>query len=332
MNACLNHGRRDICRLEDSGNVGLHTADLGHSPLPMPSPPERRCLIFAPRLRVVCPTPDSWRAKFESSVLRGIFMDNLQAAMDAPTALNVTVQAIRRREVCRSGRPREGPASWPGAFGRGQIDTKIELGGLFNWKVGRRSWVPAAAPIGTGDDLHEVTIWIFEIDTPASIVMVYLLLFRLCGVGPISQPAFAYSPEYLVELCFTDQEGVVLRGDLFLSINKIDVCVIIGPNDLKRPPLDGPRQTQYPREKSRRRAFVARRNDRVIELDRHGSISCRCSSPRLDNDVPLFSARMVTQGEEKCSAGGCRANACGRAARTPGCSSPTARSASRLCS
>src|SRR6516162_2812274 len=48
-----------------------HTADLGHSPLPMPSPPERRCLIFAPRLRVVCPTPDSWRAKFESSVLRG---------------------------------------------------------------------------------------------------------------------------------------------------------------------------------------------------------------------------------------------------------------------
>src|SRR5262245_48078404 len=196
----------------------------------------------------------------------------------------------------------------------------------------RRSWVPAAAPIGTGDDLHEVTVWIFEIDTPASIVMVDLLLFRLCGVGPISQPAFAYSPEYLVELCFTDQEGVVLRGDLFLSVNKIDVCVIIGPNDLKRPPLDGPRQTQYPREKSRRRAFVARRNDRVIELDRHGSISCRCSSPRLDNDVPLFSARMVTQGEEKCSAGGCRANACGRAARTPGCSSPTARSASRLCS
>src|SRR5262249_1529847 len=114
-----------------------HTADLGHSPLPMPSPPERRCLIFAPRLRVVCPRPDSWRAKFESSVLRGIFMDNLQAAMDAPTALNVTVQAIRRREVCRSSRPREGPASWPSAFGRGQIDTKIELGGLFNWKVGR---------------------------------------------------------------------------------------------------------------------------------------------------------------------------------------------------
>src|SRR5262249_20802289 len=114
-----------------------HTADLGHSPLPMPSPPERRCLIFAPRLRVVCPTPDSWRAKFESSALRGIFMDNLQAAMDAPTALNVTVQAIRRREVCRSSRPREGPASWPSAFGRGQSDNKIELGGLFNWKVGR---------------------------------------------------------------------------------------------------------------------------------------------------------------------------------------------------
>jgi len=34
-------------------------------------------------------------------------MDNLQAAMDAPTALNVTVQATRRREVRRSSRPRE---------------------------------------------------------------------------------------------------------------------------------------------------------------------------------------------------------------------------------
>src|SRR5215472_7352124 len=34
-------------------------------------------------------------------------MDNLQAALDAPTALNVTVQAARRREVRRSSRPRE---------------------------------------------------------------------------------------------------------------------------------------------------------------------------------------------------------------------------------
>jgi hypothetical protein len=112
-----------------------------------------------------------------------------------------------------------------------------------------RSWVPAAAPIGTGDDLHEVTVWIFEIDTPASIVMVDFLLFRLCGVGPISQPAFAYSPEYLVELCFTDQEGVVLRGDLFLSVNKIDVCVIIGPNHLKRPHWMGPGKPNIPARK-----------------------------------------------------------------------------------
>ena len=34
-------------------------------------------------------------------------MDNLQAALDAPTAVNVTVQAARRREVRRSSRPRE---------------------------------------------------------------------------------------------------------------------------------------------------------------------------------------------------------------------------------
>src|SRR5262245_59185031 len=34
-------------------------------------------------------------------------MGNLHAALDAPTALNVTVQATRRREVRRSSRPRE---------------------------------------------------------------------------------------------------------------------------------------------------------------------------------------------------------------------------------
>src|SRR5215471_12627764 len=34
-------------------------------------------------------------------------MDNVQAALDAPTALNVTVQATRRREVRRSSRSRE---------------------------------------------------------------------------------------------------------------------------------------------------------------------------------------------------------------------------------
>src|SRR5262249_3572993 len=34
-------------------------------------------------------------------------MANLQAALDAPTTLNVTVQATRRREVRRSSRPRE---------------------------------------------------------------------------------------------------------------------------------------------------------------------------------------------------------------------------------
>ena len=42
-----------------------------------------------------------------SIALRGIFLDNLHAALDAPTALNVTVPATRRREVRRSSRPRE---------------------------------------------------------------------------------------------------------------------------------------------------------------------------------------------------------------------------------
>jgi hypothetical protein len=45
--------------------------------------------------------------------LRGIFMDNLQAAMDAPTALNVTVQATRRSHRCIQARRSAGKA--PGA-------------------------------------------------------------------------------------------------------------------------------------------------------------------------------------------------------------------------
>jgi hypothetical protein len=69
-----------------------------------------------------------------------------------------------------------------------------------------------------------MTVWILEIDAPASVVMVDLPHFHLCGVGPISQRSLVYPPEYLVELCFIDQEGVVLGSDLFLSINKIDVA------------------------------------------------------------------------------------------------------------
>jgi hypothetical protein len=44
-----------------------------------------------------------------------------------------------------------------------------------------------------------MTVWILEIDAPASVVMVDLPLFRLCGVGPISQRSLVYPPEYLIE-------------------------------------------------------------------------------------------------------------------------------------
>src|SRR5262245_16579892 len=88
-----------------------------------------------------------WRATFESSALRGIFMDNLQAAMDA-----VTVQAIRRREVCRSSRPREGPASWPSAFGHGQID-------LVGCSTGRSAGFAAAQDL---PGLLAVLAWVID--------------------------------------------------------------------------------------------------------------------------------------------------------------------------
>ena len=70
--------------------AGLYTKRVQRPPLF----PSTNCINSA----VICNS---------SIALRGIYMDNLHAALDAPTALNVTVQATRRREVRRSSRPRE---------------------------------------------------------------------------------------------------------------------------------------------------------------------------------------------------------------------------------
>src|SRR5262245_48330782 len=72
---------------------------------------ECRCLIFAPRLRVVCPTPDSWRS-FLVGEVRGAFRQTcLEASRKrrcrfhgsslrmAPRAIHVAKEGRRSRQL-----------------------------------------------------------------------------------------------------------------------------------------------------------------------------------------------------------------------------------------
>jgi hypothetical protein len=62
------------------------------------------------------------------------------------------------------------------------------------------SRIPAAASVSTSDDLQEVAIRIFKINTAPPIALIDLTLLRLRRIGPIDQPSIAKATKDLIEL------------------------------------------------------------------------------------------------------------------------------------
>src|SRR5215475_11793508 len=62
-----------------------------------------------------------------------------------------------------------------------------------------RSRIPAAAAIGAGDDLEQVTVGVFEVEPAAAVVAIDLPPRRLTGIGPVGKLPVADSCEDLVE-------------------------------------------------------------------------------------------------------------------------------------
>src|SRR6516225_6392508 len=72
----------------------------------------------------------------------------------------------------------------------------------------------AAAAVGPGDDLQQVTVRVFEIQSAAAVPVVDHTRPGLARIGPVPKVLVADPAKGRVEFFLTDQEGVVLRRDL----------------------------------------------------------------------------------------------------------------------
>ena len=72
----------------------------------------------------------------------------------------------------------------------------------------------AAAAVGPGDDLQQVTIRVFEIQAAAPVTMVDDSRLGLARIGPVRQTLIADAAKGSVELFLTNQEGIMLGRDL----------------------------------------------------------------------------------------------------------------------
>src|SRR5215510_1886391 len=156
-----------------------------------------------------------------------------------------------------------------------------------------RSRIPAAAAIGAGDDLEQVTVGVFEVEPAAAVVVIDLPPRRLTGIGPVGKLPVADSCEDLVEFCFIDQEGVVLRHDLFLDLHVVEVGSVLGRDHVERTPMRGGRQAEHFGQEPGRGLTVAGRQDGVIELNRHVVLFASARSNLLSSVCALNSRRIV---------------------------------------
>jgi hypothetical protein len=68
-----------------------------------------------------------------------------------------------------------------------------------------------------------VTVGIFEIETTPIVVMVDLARLRLGGIGPIGKRSCPNPTKNFVELCFGDEEGIMLWRNLTVDIHEIQL-------------------------------------------------------------------------------------------------------------
>src|SRR5438094_6395355 len=127
----------------------------------------------------------------------------------------------------------------------------------------------AAAAIRPRDDLEQMTVGIFEIDTAAGIVVVDPEALMLTGIGPILELPLAQAAENLVEFVLAHQKRVMLGRDLAVRVVKIERDTVARRDDEKRSEGRRRRQAEDVGQEFCRLALVAAPDDRVVELDGH---------------------------------------------------------------
>ena len=86
----------------------------------------------------------------------------------------------------------------------------------------------AAAAVAPGDDLQQVTIRVFEVQSAAAVPVVDHLRPSPARIGPVRKVLVADPVKGRIEFFLTDQEGVVLRRDLSGGLGEVQGDVVIG--------------------------------------------------------------------------------------------------------
>jgi len=67
-----------------------------------------------------------------------------------------------------------------------------------------------------------MSVGVFEVHAAATVAAVDFGNAVAARVGPVLEPSFAEAVEDLIEVVFADQEGVVLRGNLAVTLVEIE--------------------------------------------------------------------------------------------------------------
>jgi len=126
-----------------------------------------------------------------------------------------------------------------------------------------------ATAVGARNNLEQMAVGVVEIESAPIIPSVDLIALTTAGVGPVRQAAITNSGEDLIELSLAHEKRIVLRDDLTVSLHIVQRRIA---NLYRREGAEQNRRRkpQNFREEQRRRIFVARGNNRVVEPDRHG--------------------------------------------------------------
>src|SRR5262249_16001679 len=130
-----------------------------------------------------------------------------------------------------------------------------------------------------GHQLQHVTVRILEVDAAAAVPVVELAVIQAPGGAAVRNPRLLDTPQDCVELGLAHVEGVVVALKPGLLV-KQQRQLLVDPYRREIVALSAVAQTKDAGEEARGGDLVARRHDRVIENNGHGTLPSQLALPR----------------------------------------------------
>src|SRR2546428_1375642 len=153
-------------------------------------------------------------------------------------------------------------------------------------------------PSGTRHQLEDVAVGIPEVDAPAAVPGIELLILKIPRVAAVRESGLLHPLENGVELRVAHMKRVVMDVEMVVIV-EIEGQSLIDAHRSKVSTRPLVLQSKDIREKAGRGRFVASRHDGVIQDDRHGSFLSRSFGRRkrssrgfLSHDPRDFAQRL----------------------------------------